>query len=321
MWFIRASEAGMLWLTGKEGEAAMLSEKVLECVPEDVGPDTVRMLLMVMAAHPSTEKNGDALNVLVTWRNAPTLARNSKDHHWQDEEESRVAAFRYITNLLADIKGSVDPWYTPEGIKTMMWNITRLVCKSFHFPRGIGGPADPPMPDPFRGMIDDISIKKCALKNLAGVRECAQCGEKGEKLRRCKQCRSVWYCSAACARAHWVSPDGHSIACRHSAAVVGVAGAAAAAVVRGRLADATDRVAAAIAVAVAAAAVAMLVHRPGSAVEAHSLSSVALNGLLGRVVGTQGDRVQVDFGASGRKALRPINLRLAVALPADDSGG
>eukprot|EP00662_Eupelagonemidae_sp_cell21_P056956 gene56956-biopygen38593 len=59
-------------------------------------------------------------------------------------------------------------------------------------------PADPPMPDPLHGVIDDD-----ALTNIAELRECAQCGERGEKLRRCKQCHSVWYCGAECQKKHW----------------------------------------------------------------------------------------------------------------------
>eukprot|EP00662_Eupelagonemidae_sp_cell21_P058058 gene58058-biopygen55841 len=59
-------------------------------------------------------------------------------------------------------------------------------------------PADPPMRDPFIGVIDDD-----ALRNIAETRECALCAERGEKLRRCMQCRSVWYCSAACQKGHW----------------------------------------------------------------------------------------------------------------------
>jgi len=48
----------------------------------------------------------------------------------------------------------------------------------------------------------------------------------------------------------------------------------------------------------------------GDSVEAHSLLSGALNGKRGSVVGTQGDRVRVDFGRPhGEKALRPTNLK------------
>ncbi len=90
-----------------------------------------------------------------------------------------------------------------------------------HLPPGVEGSLDPPLPDPFLGVIDDD-----ALRNLAELRECAQCGDMGRKLRRCKACRGVWYCCAACQKAHWRS---HCDACRHSAVVIGVAGAAAAA--------------------------------------------------------------------------------------------
>ncbi len=47
--------------------------------------------------------------------------------------------------------------------------------------------------------------------------------------------------------------------------------------------------------------------------EAHSLSSVALNGLRGKVVGFQGERVKVEFSVGG-KALKPANLKLVQVL-------
>lgn len=199
-------------------------------------------------------------------------------------------------------------------------SLTKLMCVYLQFPRGMSGPADPPMPDPFLGVIDDSSLgsMRRSMKNLAQARWCAGCGEKGEKLRRCKECRSVWYCSARCQKENWQQ---HWKACRLSVAAVCVAGAAAAAAAARRRVDAVRRVAAAVGVAGAAAAVAMLVHIPGSVVEAHSLSAGALNGARGRVVGTQDDRVQVDFGAGGRKALRPVNLRLLLVPPSDDAGG
>lgn len=52
----------------------------------------------------------------------------------------------------------------------------------------------------------------------------------------------------------------------------------------------------------------------GSIVEAHSLSTAALNGKRGRVTGGQGERIQVEFGAPGSdcdsKALQPSNLKI-----------
>eukprot|EP00662_Eupelagonemidae_sp_cell21_P054524 gene54524-biopygen90643 len=98
---------------------------------------------------------------------------------------------------------------------------TKSCCEGLGMPRG-AGPADPPLPDPFVGVIDDD-----ALRNIAETRECAGCGEKGEKLRRCTQCRSAWYCSGACQKGHWVT---HKPACRGSTAVVALAAAVAAAV-------------------------------------------------------------------------------------------
>lgn len=47
----------------------------------------------------------------------------------------------------------------------------------------------------------------------------------------------------------------------------------------------------------------------GSVVEAHSLSSAALNGMQGTVIGVQGERVRVEF-PDGIKALKPQNLKL-----------
>lgn len=49
----------------------------------------------------------------------------------------------------------------------------------------------------------------------------------------------------------------------------------------------------------------------GSAVEAHSLSSAAINGMQGTVIGLQGERVRVEF-PEGVKALKPQNLKIAV---------
>lgn len=49
----------------------------------------------------------------------------------------------------------------------------------------------------------------------------------------------------------------------------------------------------------------------GVLVEAHSLSAAHLNGLRGRVLGPQGERVRVDFSEpNGEKALKPANLTL-----------
>lgn len=52
----------------------------------------------------------------------------------------------------------------------------------------------------------------------------------------------------------------------------------------------------------------------GSRVEAHSLATVALNGVYGEVVGFQGDRVTVKF-PDGIKAVNPANLRLVQGSP------
>lgn len=50
----------------------------------------------------------------------------------------------------------------------------------------------------------------------------------------------------------------------------------------------------------------------GALVEAHSLSSAQLNGLKGRVLGAQVDRVRVELPAPhGEKALKPANLKIA----------
>jgi len=52
----------------------------------------------------------------------------------------------------------------------------------------------------------------------------------------------------------------------------------------------------------------------GTLVEAHSLSTVGINGLRGHVTGIQGDRVQVDFGEpKGSRALCPANVRRVTA--------
>lgn len=49
----------------------------------------------------------------------------------------------------------------------------------------------------------------------------------------------------------------------------------------------------------------------GAEVEAHSLSSADLNGIKGRVLGPQADRVRVEFPAPhGEKALKPSNLAI-----------
>lgn len=48
----------------------------------------------------------------------------------------------------------------------------------------------------------------------------------------------------------------------------------------------------------------------GAEVEAHSLSVAALNGIRGKVIGTQNDRVRIDFPEQGEKALKPANLKL-----------
>jgi len=62
----------------------------------------------------------------------------------------------------------------------------------------------------------------------------------------------------------------------------------------------------------------------GATVETHSLSSDALNGLRGRVLGPQGERLRVDLGPThGPKALKPANLRLIEATggPSDHGCG
>mmetsp|Transcript_25701 Transcript_25701/g.45599 ORF Transcript_25701/g.45599 Transcript_25701/m.45599 type:complete len:409 (-) Transcript_25701:50-1276(-) len=49
----------------------------------------------------------------------------------------------------------------------------------------------------------------------------------------------------------------------------------------------------------------------GALVEAHSLSTPTFNGLQGRVIGPQGERVRVEFPAPhGEKALKPANLKV-----------
>lgn len=52
---------------------------------------------------------------------------------------------------------------------------------------------------------------------------------------------------------------------------------------------------------------------PGATVEVHSLASAAgaaFNGKKGKVLGLQGDRVRIDFGDEGEKALKPANLKV-----------
>eukprot|EP00662_Eupelagonemidae_sp_cell21_P053505 gene53505-biopygen113516 len=112
---------------------------------------------------------------------------------------------------------------TSDDKATLHANVTFEVGRFLGVPPG-GGPADPPLPDRFAGLEDDV------LRNLAETRECLLCGEKGERLRRCTGCRSVWYCSTVCQKGHWPS---HKPACRGqgrggSAAVVALAAAAAA---------------------------------------------------------------------------------------------
>lgn len=54
----------------------------------------------------------------------------------------------------------------------------------------------------------------------------------------------------------------------------------------------------------------------GALVEAHSLSTEALNGQQGRVLGPQGERVRVEFAAPhGEKALKAANLKVLEASP------
>lgn len=89
-WTMRAHEAGMLWLTGKEAEAAVVAERVLDIGADKVDPETMRMLLMVMVAHPLKRTSDTAFDTLLAWREAPNLAHAYKDRHWQDEEEARV---------------------------------------------------------------------------------------------------------------------------------------------------------------------------------------------------------------------------------------
>eukprot|EP00933_Yihiella_yeosuensis_P042718 TRINITY_DN37382_c0_g1_i2.p1 TRINITY_DN37382_c0_g1~~TRINITY_DN37382_c0_g1_i2.p1 ORF type:complete len:420 (+),score=69.36 TRINITY_DN37382_c0_g1_i2:83-1261(+) len=49
----------------------------------------------------------------------------------------------------------------------------------------------------------------------------------------------------------------------------------------------------------------------GALVEAHSLSAEAMNGLQGRVLGPQGERIRVAFAdPTGEKALKPTNLKI-----------
>lgn len=48
----------------------------------------------------------------------------------------------------------------------------------------------------------------------------------------------------------------------------------------------------------------------GATVEAHSLSAPTFNGLQGKVLGEQGDRIRIDFPEHGVKALKPANLKL-----------
>lgn len=48
----------------------------------------------------------------------------------------------------------------------------------------------------------------------------------------------------------------------------------------------------------------------GATVEAHSLSAPTFNGLQGKVLGEQGDRIRIDFLEHGVKALKPANLKL-----------
>eukprot|EP00931_Biecheleriopsis_adriatica_P108474 TRINITY_DN82798_c0_g1_i1.p1 TRINITY_DN82798_c0_g1~~TRINITY_DN82798_c0_g1_i1.p1 ORF type:complete len:414 (+),score=78.83 TRINITY_DN82798_c0_g1_i1:59-1300(+) len=48
----------------------------------------------------------------------------------------------------------------------------------------------------------------------------------------------------------------------------------------------------------------------GAQVEAHSLSAPTFNGMRGKVLGIQNERVRVDFAEHGEKALKPVNLKL-----------
>eukprot|EP00662_Eupelagonemidae_sp_cell21_P057811 gene57811-biopygen43991 len=172
-------------------------------VPPQQCTDSVVNMFVIRAAAAASEEADAALRVLRELHTAPQLAgddRGTADH-----------VRGLIKESLAHIRA---------GDAALRALITHMCCSGLGLSPGAGS-ADPPLPDPFAGVIDDD-----ALRNIAETRECAGCGEKGEKLRRCTGCRSVWYCSAACQKGHWLA---HKPACRGSTAVVALAAAAAAA--------------------------------------------------------------------------------------------
>jgi hypothetical protein len=287
-WSLITVLASMLFLSGGAQEAMRVAEPVAAVPPRRISSPAVH-LLSIRATNDVLLEREAAMHALAVARLSSELAADTEEHH---------APLRHRIDVVLSAAVSRGHFSSAACAATLREYVSGEARSFLRLWPG-AGPRDPPLPDPFVGVINDD-----ALPNIAETRECAQCGRRGEKLHRCKECRSVWYCSTECQQAHWrAGSGGHRKPCRcNSVAVIGIAGASAAA---------------------------LLVHVPGVRVEAHSLSTVALNGTLGRVVGAQGDRVRVNFGdGAGIKALRPWNLRLATdenktnagARPSPDNG-
>jgi hypothetical protein len=180
-WLLRAKLVAMLWLEGRAEEAAAVAAPACASPPEDVSAPTVS-LLGVRAAAGFVTVDG-AKETLAAWDASPLLASASRC----DTQMVRYS----IANMASILEGGSAP------LRKMLSVFARIAV-GLPIQPVTHGPLDPPLPDPFLGVIDDE-----AIKNLAELRECAHCGAKGHKLRRCARCHGAWYCDTCCQADNW----------------------------------------------------------------------------------------------------------------------
>lgn len=151
-----------------------------------------------------------ALQLLMIWRMSPLLASE-----FPTGKQTAESVRRGINTMLPNV-ARVDDIDAVSAAHAAVKSTTRALAETmFRMER----PLDPPLPDPFDGVMDDS-----ALADWEVARECACCGAKGCKLQRCTACHAEWYCDANCQRGDW---SRHKRACRRVAQTAPAAVAAA----------------------------------------------------------------------------------------------